>query len=175
MAVEPQFHMTVVTQKRVLRGEGSHIPGEEAHAHAEAPEKQPDGEPSWPAAEEAAKPVPVERISHHRRYLDYGTVDLGSLDEARAPEQEAPPESPAAAPTHGELQQEFLNKYDAVLNRRYFTRDKGKAGRIIVICLLVALIFVIGLFAISSLTGNVAETLEAPEISTLPVETLDLG
>ena len=115
------------------------------------------------------------RGSHQRRYLDYGTVDLGSLGDAAEEERDFTDDPNGPTPSQGELQRQFYRKYDAILNRRYLTRNRTNVTRIVIVTLLVALIVVIGLFAISSFTGNDAETLERPEISTIPVETIDLG
>lgn len=114
--------------------------------------------------------------SHRRHYKDYGTVSLGSM--SGGPEDEvrdftADPNGPT--PTQGELQRQFYNKYNAILNRRYFTRNRNKVTRIILIALLVAVIFIVSIFGISAIRGNVAETLERPEVETVPVGTLDLG
>ena len=102
-------------------------------------------------------------------------MDLGSLRDSIEEERDFTDDPDGPTPTQGELQQQFYKKYDAILNRRYFNRNKNKVTRVVVIAIIVALLFVISLFALTSLAGDEAETLEAPEISTIPVETIDLG
>ena len=73
------------------------------------------------------------------------------------------------------IQKEFYNKYDAVLSRRYHTRNKSKVNRILIIVLLAGLVLILSLVGLGNLTGQTAETLARPPVETLPVETLNLG
>lgn len=244
MADEPQFHMTVVTQKRrkvdreeLLRGDRkAGASGDGTQAGAQGAAKASAGEASGvlaaegQAAEaardgsresaavlndgagavgEAARAASTEAAagqaasqqgkagraegagagqsgsasggsgsrqrSSRRRYKDYGTVDLGSLRDSIEEERDFTDDPNGPTPTQGELQRQFYRKYDAILNRRYFNRNKNKVTRIVVIALIVALVVVIALFTLSSIAGGEAETLEPPEVSTIPMETIDLG
>lgn len=110
---------------------------------------------------------------HRRTYQDYGTLTLGCMDGAQEEAPEA--EAAAEAPSQGQLQKEFYNKYDAALSRRYHTRNKFKVNRILIIVLLAGLVLILSLVGLGNLTGQTAETLARPPVETLPVETLDLG
>lgn len=223
MAEEPQFHITVVTQKRRERSDsgrsggrsGARERGAVERDHAEKREAGPvrdaakaAGQGSEASAAQAgntgaetrtaeasanrrdtsragtASPADSggsgrsgdgRRGSHRRRYMDYGTVNLGRMNglPEEEPDFTADPNGPT--PTQGELQRQFYKKYDAILNRRYFNRNRTKLTRAVVIVLIVALIFVLGMFAVSAFRGNTDDTLARPEISTVPIETLDLG
>lgn len=199
MPEEKQFHMTVVTQKRVPRSgaeqsdaSGRRHRSSKEHEHRSAEEHEHrSAEEHEQRSAEAAQPdreAPAEgsRSGHssgrergrsHRRYRDYGTVELGSLDD-RSPEREAAQqasESEPAAPSKGQLQREFYDKYDAALRRRYTTRNRGKVARIAVIALLAALIIIASLIWVGNLREQTAETLEKPDLETIPVVTMDLG
>ena len=221
MPEEPQFHITVVTQKRrhaehaqsshsgesgqsaakeqpradaqvnsaASRGEALHIP-EESPAQAEAAAAAVSADSAAPrGAEESdaaqtrsanpsgdgsARSHGRQKSSHRRHYLDYGTVNLGTLQDSPDKEPELTPEPDSSVLTQGELQHQFYEKYDTVLNRRYQTRNRTKVARIILISLLAALVLVVSFFALSSFTDD-PTPLEKPVVSTIPVETLDLG
>ena len=228
MSEEPQFHITVVTQKRRERpdsgrsgsrgrhgadarehghaGERSHaemresgsgrnagsasVQGAEAtstpegHIGAEMKSAEASADRREPVRAENASPAGSggsgrsgdgRRGSHRRRYMDYGTVDLGRMDDEHEAERDFTADPNGPTPTQGELQRQFYRKYDAILNRRYFNRNRTKLIRAVVIALIAALIVVLALFALSSISGSDAETLEQPGISTVPVETIDLG
>ena len=220
MPEEPQFHITVVTQKRrhaehaqsshsgesgqsaakeqpraearessaASRDEALHIPEEspawaEAAAAVSADTAAPRGAEGSDAAQtRSANPSGDgfprshgrQKSSHRRHYLDYGTVNLGTLQDSPDKEPELTPEPDSSVLTQGELQHQFYEKYDTVLNRRYQTRNRTKVARIILISLLAALVLVVSFFALSSFTGD-PTPLEKPVVSTIPVETLDLG
>lgn len=222
MPEEPQFHITVVTQKRrhaersqssshsresgrsasketpraearessaASRDEALLIPEEiQARAEADAAAVSADtaetrsaegggaaqtGSAS-PSGDRSVRSHGRHKSSHRRHYLDYGTVNLGTLHDSSDEEPDYTPEPESPVPTQGELQHQFYEKYDTVLNRRYQTRNKTKVTRIILISLLAALVLVASFFAISSFTGE-PTPLEEPVVSTIPVETLDLG
>ncbi len=192
MSEEPQFHITVVTQQRRKQEDAKSSPGaarrhsadRSGQSRSEAAKTAPAQE-QLPSGEHTARTGSHSRShshsgsrgsgSHRRHYKDYGTLELGSLNggETEEPDFTADPNGPT--PTQGELQRQFYNKYNAILNRRYFTRNKGKVTRVILIAVLVGVIFLVSIIGISAIRGNVAETLERPEVSTIPVETLDLG
>lgn len=177
MPDEKQFHMTVVKQKRVLRGEADapqrsgQVPCVEAAparhdpaASEQAAVRQSEHEPS--AGKEGSR-------FHRRHYQDFGTVNLGSMDSRDGENAAASPTS--AGPSRGERQQAFFNKYDAALQRRYSTRNRGKLIRILMIAILSALIVILSLLLLTGLRESAEETLEKPELETIPVASLDLG
>ena len=100
-------------------------------------------------------------------------MDLGSLEAPR--DTPAAPGADAPEPSQGQLQREFYDKYDTVLNRRYRTRDRGKAARIIMLALLIAMVVLAALTVIIGLRNQFQEPITAPSVETLPVQTLDLG
>ena len=188
MPDESNFHITLVTQKRVPRrgGEGAQSPAE--------PEKPPLPETAaeTPAkTERAAAPAPEhsgrgassrrgKHSPHRRQYKDYGTVNLGVLDAPRSGrEQEASepegPESAAPEISKGREQREFFDKYDAALSRHYTARNGGKLTRILLIGLLAVLVILAALLGVSTIRNQTGETLPAPQMETIPVVTLDLG
>ena len=221
MPEEPQFHITLVTQKRrysehaqsshsgesgqsaakeqpradaqvnsaASRGEALHIP-EESPAQAEAAAAAVSADSAAPRGAEESDAAQTrsanpsgngsprsrgrQKSSHRRHYLDYGTVNLGTLQDSPDKEPELTPEPDSSVLTQGELQHQFYEKYDTVLNRRYQTRNRTKVTRIILISLLAALVLVVSFFALSSFTDD-PTPLEKPVVSTIPVETLDLG
>ncbi len=180
MPEESQFHMTVVTQKRVPRhhaeqkltqeanapgtgenpAEGAHRPQQDSHSRRDGAGTHHTHSGSH---------------SEHRRrsYNDFGTLDLGSLEDQKPEAKTAA--APASAPTNGQLQKEFLDKYNTVLNRRYHIRNRKKTVRILAIIALILAVFLLSMFGIGALRGQTSETLIKPELETLPVETLDLG
>ena len=115
----------------------------------------------------------ADQSGHRHRYHDYGTVDLGSLEAPR--DTPAAPGADAPEPSQGQLQREFYDKYDTVLNRRYRTRDGGKTARIIMLALLTAVLVLAALTVIIGLRNQLQEPITAPSVETLPVQTLDLG
>ena len=115
----------------------------------------------------------ADQSGHRHRYHDYGTVDLGSLEAPR--DTPAAPGADAPEPSQGQLQREFYDKYDTVLNRRYRTRDGGKTARIIMLALLIAVLVLAALTVIIGLRNQLQEPITAPSVETLPVQTLDLG
>ena len=187
MAEESQFHITVVTQKRRHRPEGEHSSDHNAARQAQSPAPNQAKAAPASAAEQkqaasssghAAHTGSSGKGSHHhhrRHYQDYGTVDLGTLGEMQEESRDFTADPNGPTPTQGELQRQFYNKYNDILSRRYFTRNRNKVTRYVIIALLVALIFLISFFGINAIHGSVAETLERPEVSTIPVGTLDLG
>ena len=177
MPEESQFHMTVVTQKRVPRHEPdkARVGKDEKPTPGEAPAAAVRGE-------HHGHPERHEHHAHHgqqgsdahrRHYNDFGTVDLGSLEEP-LPTAPFATDDPAA-PSQGQLQKEFYDKYDTVLTRRYQTRNRKKTNRILVIVGLLLVILVLSLFGIGALQEQTAETLSKPDVETIPVVTLDLG
>lgn len=203
MAEEPQFHITVVTQQRRRSG-GSPVSPGDAHGQSDAP-KTPQSQAETPkperaraeasksstqASHPAAEQTGQADAHHHahshthshtgggsrrRHYRDYGTVNLGPLNGDAEEEADFTADPDGPTPSQGELQKQFYKKYNDILNRRYFTRNRNKVTRIILIALLVGLIFVVSVIGIGAIHGSVAETLERPEVSTVPVGTLDLG
>lgn len=180
MPQERQFHMTVVKQKRIPRGqaEAAQFSGQEPRAEAvPAPRSSAASEQvrrESAAGQSEHKPSAGEERhrSHHRHYQDFGMVNLGPMDSLHD-EKAAGLES--AGQTRGERQQEFFNKYDAALQRRYSARNRGKLIRILMISLLSALIVILSLLLLTGLRDSAEETLAKPELETIPVASLDLG
>ena len=115
---------------------------------------------------------------HHRHYQDYGTVSLGTLDSP-APSHGAPepgPEAPAA-PSQGQVQREFYDRYSGVLNRKYQTRNKSNLARMLMVVLLLGVIVVISLIALNSMSAPADTGLEKATRETVPavVRPDDLG
>ncbi len=164
MPDETQFHLTVVTQKRIPRRDSP-----EARRPAAREARVPDGERRPGGARHGHR----EEHRSHRHYRDYGTVDLGSLEGA--PSRHAEAEPVPAAPTKGAVQREFYDKYDRVLSRRYVGHGQGFTVRIIVIALLAAAIVLAGWIGVSLLGSGTGETLPKPVKETLPMATIDLG
>ena len=180
MPEESQFHMTVVTQKRVLRHraeEPSGADAEEAPHGREAVEDTLLAEPApLPASRiETPLPGPETREVHRRHYKDYGTLDLGVIETPAHSDSRGSDPTSAPEPSKGQLQKEFYNRYDSALSRRYSTRNKNKVTRWIIIALLVGLILVVGLIAVSTIQNQIGDTITPPNVETIPVHTLDLG
>ena len=191
MPEEPQFHMTLVTQKRVrrddpslganvsgaksLQTEAHHAHSDDAHRHSDSAQHHSDGTRHSDGAHhsDGARRHSTGSSEHRRQYKDYGTVDLGSLTDDRPVRRD--PVSAPAAPTRGENQREFYNRYDAVLSRRYSTRNKTKTARIAMIFLLIALVIVASFVLLKGMAEQTADTLPKPQIETIPVASLDLG
>ena len=211
MPEEPQFHMTLVTQKRVrrddpslganvsgaksLQTEAHHAHSDDAHRHSDSAQHHSDGARHSDDAHrhsdsaqhhsdgtrhsdgahhsDGARRHSTGSSEHRRHYKDYGTVDLGSLTDDRPVRRD--PVSAPAAPTRGENQREFYNRYDAVLSRRYSTRNKTKTARIAMIFLLIALVIVASFVLLKGMAEQTADTLPKPQIETIPVASLDLG
>jgi hypothetical protein len=203
MPEEPQFHMTVVTQKRRRRPDPVAEALEQARNSAAARESSDGGRSGDDRGEYTGERHhqhgehhsehhhsggdrsgehhhSEHRSEHHgehhhsehrRRYQDFGSVNLGSMEDGRPAVVE---ELPEAAPSKGQIQREFYDKYDSVLNRRYATRNKAKANRVLIIVLVVAFVLIVSLIGIGSI-GQDAETLEKPQMETNPVVSLDLG
>ena len=188
MAEEPQFHITVVTQQRRPRSDdSSHHSGhgqsgapKPAQAQTETPKdalrssRPASGQTGTGGAPAHGHSYDKSSHSHRRHYKDYGTVNLGAMDGG-AEEADFTTDPDGPTPSQGELQKQFYNKYNDILSRRYFNRNRNKVTRIILIALLVGLIFIVSVIGIGAIHGSVAETLERPEVSTVPVGTLDLG
>lgn len=181
MPSEEQFHITVVKQKRVRRGEESaaQVSGQELRAeavpapHPPAASEQARRESALRQSEHEASAGEERRSSRHRHYQDFGTVNLGSMDGQHG--ENAASRPAPEGPSRGERQQEFFNKYDAALQRRYSTRNRGKLIRILMISLLSALIVILSLLLLTGLRDSAEETLAKPELETIPVASLDLG
>ena len=172
-----QLHMTVVVQKRRRRDEEASAapeaarqagdPASHPRAHSSSGGSRHSGHGSSGGSRHA------DQSGHRHRYHDYGTVDLGSLEAPR--DTPAAPGADAPEPSQGQLQREFYDKYDTVLNRRYRTRDGGKTARIIMLALLIAVLVLAALTVIIGLRNQLQEPITAPSVETLPVQTLDLG
>ena len=160
MQEDNQFHLTVVTQKR------RHDPNPEETSASKRTEHRSGHSGQHRAHHSGAS------HTHHRHYEDYGTVELGTLKAGR---QETAQELMHAAPSNGQLQREFLDKYDPVLSRRFSTRNRNKLTRMILIGILCGLIVIAGLIWIFSIKGEVNNPLQAPEVETIPAVSLDLG
>ncbi len=185
MAEESQFHMTVVTQKRVLKRNPQQAEAEKPKVPAtdtpqpspQKPDRSPDSRHSADSGHgTAARQHSREGSGAHRRvrhYNDFGTVELGTLE---GPHEAAEArEGSASEPSRGQLQREFYHKYDSVLNRHFETRDKKKTPKLLIIAVLLVLILLLSLVGIGSLNAQVGESLERPQVETIPVVTLDLG
>lgn len=186
MAEQSQFHLTVVTQKRILRTHEERKPEDYETTDTEmsdretvdtetadtetarTPEALGEADGQSPSAEAASEDRTRQSAHHRRHYKDYGTLDLGRLDQPRAKEA-APDHVPYVEPSKGQIQREFYNKYNSTLNRRFFYRNKNKVTRWIIVALLVGLILVVSMISLSSLTGQVGETIAAPTLETIPV------
>ena len=172
-----QLHMTVVVQKRRRRDEEASAapeaarqagdPASQPRAHSSSGGSRHSGQGSSGGSRHAGQ------SGHRHHYHDYGTVDLGSLEAPR--DTPAAPGADAPEPSQGQLQREFYDKYDTVLNRRYRTRDRGKTARIILLALLIAMVVLAALTVIIGLRNQLQEPITAPSVETLPVQTLDLG
>lgn len=174
MPDEEQFTMTVVQTKRRPRSgsepaaepeHGSHSGGHRSAHHQDSggAHHSRSGGAHHGSADESAHAV------HHRHYNDFGTENLGVMDEARVPE----PADAQAEPTRGELQRAFYDKYDAALKRRYRAGSQNRVVRFLAVAALLAMIVLLLAFALSSLGLQTAETLPVPEVETIPIVTLD--
>ena len=179
MSEETQFQMTIVTQKRRPHGSGEgedqtrgasehrHPSESEHHSHSAEGRQHRHSEGGNGSRDGA------HSSSRRRHYQDYGTVDLGNLNEPR-PKTE-PERSVPAEPSKGAVQREFYDRYDAVLSRRYAKRSRSAVVRILAIALLMALIVVVSWIGISVLGEETGETLARPDVETIAVEPIDLG
>ena len=194
-----QLHMTVVVQKRRRRDEEASAapeaarqagdPASHPRAHSSSGGSHHSGQGSSGSSHHSGHGSSgssrhsghgssggsrhADQSGHRHRYHDYGTVDLGSLEAPR--DTPAAPGADAPEPSQGQLQREFYDKYDTVLNRRYRTRDRGKTARIILLALLIAVAVLAALTVIIGLRNQLQEPITAPSVETLPVQTLDLG
>ena len=191
---EPQFHITVVSQRR-----RTHAPGQ-SHRDAAQGQSRPETGPSH--GEAASRGDPAREYSdqtfseaagsrgapdassrsgsgassrrssgsssrhRHHAYRDYGTVDLGPLPDSREPGsvRASEPALPEE-PSHGQLQWEFLDKYAPALNRKYKNREKSKLFRLL---LIVVSLLLAGLI-FSYLLYRQANPEELAEIETVEV------
>ena len=198
MQEDNQFHLAVVTQKRrhdqnpeessaaVATEPHTHHSGEHHMHHGGERHTHHSGEHHSHQGGEHRSHHSGEHRSHHssdhhthnRHYQDYGTVELGALRDGDSgveePIRDCTPAAPLA-PTKGQLQREFYDKYDTLFRRRYENRNRGKVMRIVIIAILSGLIAIAGLILIFNLKGQADEPLKAPEVETVPVVTLDLG
>lgn len=172
MPEEEQFRMTVVQMKRRPRSGDSPVAATEnsrpGHGQEEARHTHSGGghhRHSDHRNPSGAGPAPS---GSHRHYNDFGTELLGSIDEARIPKQA---DAAAEAPSKGELQREFYDKYETALQRRYSTRDKGRVPRILMVAALMALIALLLSFGLGSLNRQSGAALPKPEMETIPVVT----
>lgn len=183
-----QLHMTVVVQKRRRLDEEASAapeaarqagdPASHPRAHSSSGGSHHSGHGSSGSSRHSGHGSSggsrhADQSGHRHRYHDYGTVDLGSLEAPR--DTPAAPGADAPEPSQGQLQREFYDKYDTVLNRRYRTRDRGKTARIIMLALLIAVLVLAALTVIIGLRNQLQEPITAPSVETLPVQTLDLG
>lgn len=176
-----KLHLTVVTQKRVLRSGGEDSPEDREKTEQETaepetvqrPEAPGETDGQSPSAEAAPEEGTRHSAQHRRHYKDYGTLDLGRLDAPR-PAEPVPDHVPYVEPSKGQVQREFYDKYNSTLNRRFFYRNKNKVTRWIIVALLVGLILVVGMIAMSSITGQISETIAPPSVETIPFEEPDL-
>lgn len=176
-----RFHLTVVTQKR----RHSHNPEEPSAPeatkrythHSEEHHSHHGGEHHTHHSGEHRSHHSSDHHTHHRHYQDYGTVELGALRDSDSgveePIRDCTPAAPLA-PTKGQLQREFYDKYDTLFRRRYENRNRGKVMRIVIIAILSGLIAIAGLILIINLKGKADEPLKAPEVETVSVVSLDL-
>lgn len=198
MAEDTQFHMTVVTQKRVRREEGSQHPAaggnsrpsasdegarhssEGAHHSSEGARHSQEGSHHSSAgayhSRESARADRSRADSRHRRhYQDFGTVDLGNLNDERPAREASARDFGSGAPSRGELQRDFFDRYDTALSRRYNTRNKGKVARIVFVSLLIALVILVSMILLANFKEQGTDALAKPQVETIPVVTLNLG
>ena len=147
----PDFQLKIVREHRRPRSQAPKGPAPAQTAKADAPADQPPPRDSSRSSRSAG---------HHRRhYSDYGTIDLGEL---------SPPGKTRPAPTRteGQAQQEFLERYRPVLDRKYRSDRSGNlagpaliAGAILIFLLLGILVFF----------RSPAEPDPTPSVETIPV------
>ncbi|MBR6118787.1 MAG: hypothetical protein IKQ04_00525 [Oscillospiraceae bacterium] len=162
MAEEEQFTMTVVQMKRRPRPGAEAPEGEHAAApHHSGGHSRPHDSPRGDREDSPSHTV-------RRHYNDFGTVNLGVLEE----EPDAAAQAAGDEPSKGAQQRAFYDKYDAALQRKYSTRNKSKVTRILAAAALMALVVLLLVFGLGSLSRQTGETLPKPEVETIPIVTL---
>ena len=177
MTEDNQLHLEVVVQRRVPR-DGS---GRKPETKPETTEKSPKPEQRYRSPADGSRSG--GHGSHRRHYVDYGSVSLGSMDGTPAPASET--EGPALAPEeterpavgnhYGADQRAFFNKYDALLKRRYATRNKGGVAKLLLFCFVLVVFVLVTVLTVKKLAGSRGNKTETMEIETMAVEQIDLG
>lgn len=189
---EPQFHITVVSQRRRTHAPGqSHRDAAEGQTHPEAGASHREtasrgdserkhnpqtnsgtagsdrsADPSSRSGSGASSHRSSGSSSRHRHHAhrDYGTVNLGPLPDSREPNSGREFEAALPEePSHGQLQREFMDKYAPALNRKYRNKEKSRLFHLLVI--VVALILAGLIF--SYLLYRQAHPKERDEIETV--------
>lgn len=178
MTEDDQLHLEIVVQRRVRKGEDGKAPvkSPEADRAAAAAEQKPeqsrrsasDGGRVGQSASHGGRSG-----AHRRHYADYGTLNLGTIEDPPADKTERA-QIPASA-SYGENQRAFFDKYDAVLKRNYATRNRSKVTKILMVAAIALVLLTVLIVLYIKNENEKEEQIAEPIVETVPVVTMDLG
>ncbi len=178
MTEDDQLHLEIVVQRRVRKGEDGKAPvkSPEADRAAAAAEQKPeqsrrsaaDGGRVGQSASHGGRSG-----AHRRHYADYGTLNLGTIEDPPADKTERV-QIPASA-SYGENQRAFFDKYDAVLKRNYATRNRSKVTKILMVAAIALIVFTAMIVTLIKNERDEEGKILEPVVETIPVVPMDLG